>query len=78
MSLVDGTTRVQLNLSDRSMTHLEDVMRMSGYRKYAEAFRSALKVYRYILMEVRKGGEFQIVKEDGKVETIKLFLDEEG
>jgi hypothetical protein len=72
----DNGTRVQLQLSDRHMSRLMKIMEITGYTKYAEAFRSALKVYEYLLDATREGAEIQIVRPDGTSRQVVIFLDQ--
>ncbi|MGE5538743.1 MAG: hypothetical protein ACM30I_08990 [Gemmatimonas sp.] len=67
-------TRVQLDLSPRSLQRLRTLKDHREAISYAEVIREALKLYEFLVLEDEKGTSFLIQKPGEPPFPIKLFL----
>lgn len=68
------TTRVQMDLSARSMERLRTLKDRLEATSYAEVIREALKLYEFLVLEDEKGSEFLLKQKNSKATPIKLFI----
>jgi hypothetical protein len=67
-------TRVQFDLSPRTLALLNELKERTESASYAEVFKNALKLYDGLITEAEKGGEFLIRDKDGKTSSLRIFL----
>lgn len=68
-----STTRVQLELPEKSMSRLSSLKDKTESTSYAEVMKSALRLYEDVINEVESGKEFLIKDESGTVYPYKIF-----
>jgi hypothetical protein len=68
-----STTRVQIELPDRSMARLSSLKDKTESASYAEVMKSALRLYEDVIKEVESGKEFLLKDESGAVYPYKVF-----
>jgi hypothetical protein len=69
-----ATRRVQLELPQRSMDRLLNLMDVTDASTYTEVMKNALRLYEAIIKEVESGKEIMIKEKDGKVNPFHIFV----
>jgi hypothetical protein len=67
-------SRVQFDLTPRSMAMLTELKTKTDAATYAEVFKNAMKLYDGIISEIERGSEFLIRDKDGNVSEFRMFL----
>jgi IS1 family transposase len=68
-----ATTRVQLELPERSMTRLSSLKEATESSSYAEVMKNALRLYEDVIKEVEEGKELLLKDRDGNVYPYRVF-----
>lgn len=67
-------SRVQLDLTPRSMNLLSELKEKTEASSYAEVIRNALKLYDGMITEAERGNEFMVRDKSGTISPFKVFL----
>lgn len=73
MSDSKKTTRVQMELAERSMQRLASLKEKTESSSYAEVIKNSLRVYEDIIEKHDEGFEFFLKNKDGKEIFYKIF-----
>jgi hypothetical protein len=68
-----GTTRVQLELPQKSMDRLRKLKDITEAGSYAEVLKNALRLYEAVISEVNQGNEIMIKDKSGEVRPYPVF-----
>jgi hypothetical protein len=68
-----GTTRVQLELPERSMARLLALKEKTEASSYAEVMKNALRLYEDVIKEVEDGNELLLKNEAGQIYPYRVF-----
>jgi hypothetical protein len=67
------TTRVQLDLPDKSMERLVALKDKTEAGSYAEVLKNALRLYESVITEYEAGNRLCIKDDEGKLTEYKVF-----
>lgn len=68
------TTRVQLELPDKSLQRLKNLKEVTEAGSYAEVIRKSLQLYESLIAETQAGNEVSIRQNDGEKTSYKLIF----
>ena len=68
------TTRVQLELPDKSMERLVALKDKTEAGSYSEVLKNALRLYESVIIEYESGGRLYVKGENGNLVEYKVFL----
>ena len=68
------TTRVQLELPDKSMERLRALKEKTEAPSYAEVLKNALRLYEILIGEAEAGKVFLLKDKDNNISEYKIFL----
>jgi len=69
-----GTTRVQLNLPERSMSRLLWLKTETESSTYLEVTKNSFRLYELMIKYAKDGNSFQLKSKDGTVKDLEIFL----
>jgi len=69
-----STTRVQLELPEKSLERLKAIKELTEASSYAEVIRKSLQLYEGLLQEVEKGNQILVKCHDGNQVSYKLIF----
>ena len=67
------STRLNLTLSPRTATRLDELQEITDAVSGTEVVRTAIRLYDYLICEVQKGNDLCIRDKDGKITALKVF-----
>lgn len=68
------TTRVQLELPEKSMSRLADLKGKTEASSYAEVLKNALRLYESIIKEYEAGSRILIKNKEGDLKEYEIFF----
>jgi len=68
------STRVQLELPEKSMERLLNLKELTEASSYAEVIKNSLRLYEAIISEVSSGKEIMLKDKDGKIGPYHIFV----
>lgn len=68
-----ATTRVQLELPQKSMERLTQLKDLTEATSYAEVVKNALRFYEFVVFETENGGEILVKQKGGDVVSCRVF-----
>jgi hypothetical protein len=69
-----ASTRVQLELPEKSMERLLHLKELTEASSYAEVIKNSLRLYEAIISEVSSGKEIMLKDKDGKIGPYRIFV----
>lgn len=70
---VKNTTRVQMELPEKSMQRLSDLKDKTEASSYAEVLKNALRLYESLIDEIEAGKTLFVKDKEGNVSEYKIF-----
>jgi len=67
------TTRVQLELPEKSMERLADLKNRTEAASYAEVIKNALRLYENIILKHEEGNRFLLKNSQGALTEYEIF-----
>lgn len=69
-----SSTRVQLELPDKSMERLSSLKNKTEATSYAEVIKNALRLYENMIYQHEEGKQFFLKEKNGTIIEYQLFL----
>lgn len=69
-----STTRVQFDVSSKSMERLVALKEKIEANSYAEVVKNALRLYEALITEADNGSQFLVKSKDGNVTPFRMFV----
>lgn len=67
------TTRVQLELPEKSMERLVDLKDKTEATSYAEVIKNALRLYEHLILKHEQGNRFVLKDQQGALTEYEVF-----
>ena len=68
------STRVQLELPEKSMERLLNLKELTEASSYAEVIKNSLRLYEAIISEISNGNEIMLKDKDGNIGPYHIFV----